>query len=78
LLLLSTCGIPAQEDDVHREARLRTVAVCVAYDDLRGRGAQVDTTDAETREAHRQAMEACDQVEQEGGDGFGLPPRRDV
>lgn len=74
LLLLSACGIPIQEDDIQREARFRTIAVCVAYHDLRGRGVQADTTDTETREAHRQAMEVCDQVEQEGGDGVGLTP----
>lgn len=75
LLLLSACGIPAEESDVQREARFRTVTVCVAYHDLRGRGAQMDTAHGETREVHRQAMEVCDQVEQESGDGLGLPTR---
>lgn len=78
LLFLAACEIPAEESDLQREARFRMVAVCVAYHDLRGRGAEVDTTDAESREAHRQAhrqaMEVCDQLEHEGGEGMGLSP----
>lgn len=65
LLLLSACGIPAQETDAHREERIRTGAVCAAYDDLRGRMV-VDSTDPERVELHRSAMAFCDQVEAEG------------
>lgn len=73
IAFLASCTPPAEETaEVLQEARFRTITVCVAYHDLLGRGAQVDTTNAETREGHRQAMEVCDQVEAEGGEGMGL------
>jgi hypothetical protein len=67
LLSASACGVSAEEQDAVREARIRTGAVCAAYDDIRGRGTPIDTTDTESRELHRQAMEVCDHVEAEGG-----------
>ena len=71
LLTVSACGVPAGEQDAIREYRIRTGAVCAAYDALRGRATQIDTTDAETRDLHQQAMEVCDIVEMEGGRRMG-------
>lgn len=65
LLALSSCtGEP--DPDSLTESRIRTGAVCAAYDDVRGR-IEVDTADAERVELHRAAMEVCDVVEAEGG-----------
>jgi hypothetical protein len=61
LLLFGACT-PAQESEETQRYRFLLQQVCVAYDDLRGRGAVIDTA-AQVQWEHEQAAAACDQID---------------